>query len=265
MPIDVRARTERFVYLLWDCKAAKCLPYLSQDFSFVGPFNNTICFGVSELIQYCCHVEPIFRQLSFEIGNIKVVHENTSTYVLLVVGNILLSNDKRIARERYSFVWHKVASRIELTHLHASIPTLQADKGQFVFLSLPGKHGSSEQATQTLAADKPIFIRDTKGTVHAIGGQQTVYLEASHQYTIVHLRDDAFKVRCSLTELTSRLSPYFIRVHRSYTVNAHLVTSMKGPLITFVNGSTVSVAAKRVKETHAALYKAVATSKNKHD
>ena len=45
MPTDVISSTKRLVCMLWACKAGHCASYLSEDFSFVGPFDNMVAAG----------------------------------------------------------------------------------------------------------------------------------------------------------------------------------------------------------------------------
>jgi DNA-binding LytR/AlgR family response regulator len=95
---------------------------------------------------------------------------------------------------------------------------------------------------------------------HVLNYDETLYLEASHQYTIVHLPGTSFRVRSPLTTVLEGLPPFFVRVHRSYAVNARLVVGMKGPEVQLVDGSTVRVPAKRTREMREALHEAAAES-----
>jgi len=251
VPTDVISSTKRFVCLLWACRAGRCASYLSETFSFVGPFDNMTGSGMPEFFQCCRRAGSIARPLSFNIDTAQVVHEDVDTSVVLVIGGISPAGGRSIAHGRCTFVWHRDTSGFKLVHLHVSIPTLQRTGMDVRSLVLP----SSE--TGTAAYDKPTFVRDVRGTTRMIDSNQTTYLEASHQYVIVHLRDDSFKVRCSLTNLISQLPSCFVCVHRSYVVNALLVTGMKGPLITLVDGDTVSVPSKRVREVRDILQQVV--------
>jgi hypothetical protein len=258
MPTNVMASTKCFGIMLWNRRADRCVPYLSEDFSFVAPFDNTIGFGTSRFVQYCCRTKPIPHHLSFRMNAARVVHEDTVISVVLVIGDLSLMGGRTIAHVRYSFVWHRDASGIKLVHLHASVPTLhRIGKG---VRSLVVPSGESPGREGVTACDKPTFVRDVRGTTRVIDSYQTTYLEASHQYVIVHLRGGSFKVRHSLTDLLSQLPPCFVRVHRSYAVNAFLIVGIRGPLITLVNGDTVSMPTKRVREIRDALQQAVAES-----
>lgn len=237
--------------MLWACKAGRCASYLSEAFSFVGPFDNMVGFGMPEFIQCCRRARSVARPLAFNIDTAQVVHDDVDTSVVLVIGGISPTGGRPIAHGRCTLVWRREASGIKLVHLHVSIPTLQRTGTDVQSLVVPSS------GTGTTAYDKPTFIRDVRGTTHVIDSNQTTYLEASHQYVIVHQRSDSFKVRRSLTNLLSQLPTCFVRVHRSYVVNALLVVSMRGSLITLVSGDTVSVPSKRVREVRGVLQQVV--------
>lgn len=254
MHTDARSASRHFVHMLWDCEISRCTSYLAKDFSFVGPFNNTIGFGISQFIQYCRRIEPVVEQLSFSMDAVKVAQNSSNSSTVLVVSEIFTQSNRPVAHGRYTFVWHKNISSIELLHLHVSIPLLQR-VGHSMHSLILSSNNSAKEADHAIYG-KPVSVRDTQGMVHLINGRQTIYLESSHQYTVIHLKNEKFRVRRSLTNLLSQLPSCFVRIHRSYAVNSHLVTSIKGPLVTLTSGDTINIPTKRVKEMRTALEKA---------
>ena len=78
------------------------------------------------------------------------------------------------------------------------------------------------------------------------------YLEAQGNYTFIHLINGKRLLICkTLRETEERIhSEAFIRVHRSHTVNIHLINRYvkgKGGYIIMDDGTTINVAASRKK------------------
>lgn len=79
-----------------------------------------------------------------------------------------------------------------------------------------------------------------------------IYLEAQGNYTYIHLIGNRKMLVCkTLREVEEGIrTDSFIRIHRSYTVNMHLVTRYikgKGGYVIMEDGSNVNVSAGRKK------------------
>lgn len=81
---------------------------------------------------------------------------------------------------------------------------------------------------------KHIFIRLKKGVFERILLSEILWIEAAHNYSLIHLNNLERKkiVYASLTELEEKLKKNnFLRVHKSYIVNLSLIRKVEGNLI----------------------------------
>jgi DNA-binding LytR/AlgR family response regulator len=125
--------------------------------------------------------------------------------------------------------------------MHFSIPPVEKRNNTFIPIN------SLLDSTDTRPSEHAtlIYIRDIEGVSHAVHPGAVVYLEAAHQYVDVHLLRETFRTRSSLSAMLDRLPATFVRVHRSFAINAKLVTSMSSSKITMSNGEQIYVPVKR--------------------
>lgn len=96
-----------------------------------------------------------------------------------------------------------------------------------------------------------IMLRDTEGNVYYTDSHQILYLEASRNYTIVHGKSKNARLRIGLSAQMDAMPDYFLRVHRSYAVNALEVQTMTSSEIVLTNGDRIPVSGRsraRVRE-----------------
>lgn len=255
------ALSERISRAAWDGDGKSCLPYLAADFSFVGPFNNGTGFGPDEFIRYLDRIRGALKMLDTKTRTVRLVWRGERCEVVLLLEDVISKSGKHVASSRSTLVWHmgERDQEPQLVHMHASMPTLQKTGNDLQeFSAIP--QTTTAQPAWGYRGARPVALRDASGVRHVLNYDETLYLEASHQYTIVHLPGTSFRVRNPLTTVLEGLPPFFVRVHRSYAVNARLVAGMKGPEVQLVDGSTVRVPAKRTKEMREALQAAAAES-----
>lgn len=94
---------------------------------------------------------------------------------------------------------------------------------------------SQANNTSTMADDPGIFIRH-KGQLEKVLINDIILLEALDNYTAVHTQQQKYTVAGLLKELHSQLPPEkFIRVHKSYVVNAAAVKSIDDNMLLLSN------------------------------
>ena len=96
-----------------------------------------------------------------------------------------------------------------------------------------------------------VMLRDTEGNVYYTDARQIIYLEADRNYTIVHGKTTAARFRVGLSAKMEVMPDFFLRVHRSFAVNALEVKTMTGSEIVLTNGDKIPVSGRsraRVRE-----------------
>lgn len=90
------------------------------------------------------------------------------------------------------------------------------------------------------------MLRDTEGDIYYVDARQLLFVEADRNYTWVHGVHKCVRVRGSITELLQwKLPPFFVRVHRSFAINALEVVGMQGGNFELSDGSLVPVSERR--------------------
>jgi two-component system, LytTR family, response regulator len=81
-----------------------------------------------------------------------------------------------------------------------------------------------ETASQSPAQNQRIVVK-TGGKISIIPVQDVHYLEAADDYVKVHTKDGAFLKNKTMNHFEQSLDPHqFVRTHRSFIVNVHLIT-----------------------------------------
>jgi len=97
------------------------------------------------------------------------------------------------------------------------------------------------------------------GRIHLLPVNDIEWIEADDYYARVHLGQDAFLIRESLSHLQQRLDPkQFLRIHRSSIINVHYIKELQSwfhgeYLAILKNGTKLHISRKNQKDVLAAL------------
>jgi two-component system LytT family response regulator len=81
-----------------------------------------------------------------------------------------------------------------------------------------------ETASQSPAQNQRIVVK-TGGKISIIPVQDVHYLEAADDYVKVHTKDGAFLKNKTMSHFEQSLDPHqFVRTHRSFIINVHMIT-----------------------------------------
>jgi hypothetical protein len=218
----------------------QCAPYLADDFTFVGPFGKGTTAGMHAFMDYFSRMAPLITKLDLSFGCPVLVFQNGETSVVFIGS---ASGERHLTvSPRATLVWStSTPEKPQLVHMRFSIPPVEKRINSFIPIN------SLLDSADTRAPEYAslIYIRDIGGVSHAVHPGAVVYLEAAHQYVDVHLLRETFRTRSSLSAMLDRLPATFVRVHRSFAINAKLVTSMSSSKITMSNGEQIYVPVKR--------------------
>ncbi|MCR5393190.1 MAG: LytTR family transcriptional regulator [Olsenella sp.] len=218
----------------------QCARFLSESLTFVGPFGITTVAGAHAFMEYFAKMAPLFTKLDLTFGCPTIVFQSNENSVVFIGS---CSGGRRpVVSLRATLVWYTgVPERPQLVHLHISIPPVEKRRDA----PAPIVTSPDMPDTKGYEQDSLLYVHDTEGVSHAVHPSAIVYLAAAHQYVDIHLLRETFRTRCSLSSMLERLPATFVRVHRSYAVNARFVTSMSTTKVLLSNGEQVIVPAKR--------------------
>ena len=218
----------------------QCAPYLADRFTFVGPFGRGTTADVHAFMDYFSRMAPLITKLDLSFGCPSLVYQGNENSVVFV-GSASGERHPSVS-PRATLVWNiSVPEKPQLVHMHFSIPPVEKHNYSFTPIS------SLLDSADTRAPEHAslIYIRDVEGVFHAVHPGAVVYLEAAHQYVDVHLLRETFRTRSSLSAMLDRMPATFVRVHRSFAINAKLVNSISSSRITMSNGEQIYVPVKR--------------------
>lgn len=218
----------------------QCASYLTEGFTFVGPFGKGTAAGIHAFMGYFAKTAPLITMLGLSYSTPILVFQSGDVSVVFIGSG---PGEKRFSvYPRATFVWcTSLPERPQLVHMHFSIPTIEKTSSTVV------NAGTDIASTGASSCDQAplIAIRDTDGVSHAVDPRAIVYLRAAHQYVDVHLLWETIRTRSSLAAMLDRLPHTFVRVHRSFAINAKLVTTMTSSKITMSNGDHILIPVKR--------------------
>lgn len=92
-----------------------------------------------------------------------------------------------------------------------------------------------------------MFIKDN-GVYHKISFNQITFIKSAHIYVEINLIDgEKYSVRCSLNEIINKLDSTFIRVHRSYIINANYLDQIESSTLK-INDEIIPIGKKYRQE-----------------
>jgi hypothetical protein len=238
---DFIASTKDFFLQLWKGDMKSCSDYLASDFAFVGPFDGATSVGISKFVELRVRVQPLFQHIEYKVKTCQQTYSDTNTSIGLVI-TLVTGDTMQPTKVNNIVVWKTTSSGVKLAQLHTYIPMRAS------FLDADHFHpaySSSAPVTLPTWDQRPLVMKDSSGRNHVVNPAKTGYLEAQHQYCMVHTSPEPFRMRESLTNALDRFPSYFVRVHRSYAVNALLVSSIGKDDISLVNGEKVPIPARQ--------------------
>ena len=88
------------------------------------------------------------------------------------------------------------------------------------------------------------------GKPFLIKANDITYLEGVGNYTFVYTRDEKNLVSKCLKEVQDELNSDFLRIHKSYSINARHIASRWPEYIHLSCGKVIPIARRRIRETH---------------
>ena len=212
--------------------------------------------GRKRVIDFRTKADPIMQLLAYETLACACIYKDTHTAIVIMTAQVHKKGSAGIT-VRLTMVWRETVKGARLVHLHVSIPMLV--NGAIGAQSIASLSAGTAEAAGP-AADPPLIMKDSDGKTHVVVTSKATYLEAQHQYTMVHTLTQKFRVRESLTTALERFPAYIVRVHRSYAVNAFMVDAVGKAEVELRDGTHIPLPAKRSAAARTLILDAISQS-----
>lgn len=238
-----------------------CMGLLADDFLFVGPFEGTLGLDSSEFMKLRIRMQGSFRHLEYELSSCELTYRDDNTTMGVAIA-LVSGNAMRTIRLVSVLVWEAfdVDERLACLYTYVPMDIGFRDAGHrrpsYTGLALAGHPTHSQRL---------LALRDNRGRNHVVDPADVGYLEARHQYCLVHTAPEPFRVRDSLTSTLGRFPSYFVRVHRSYAVNALMVSSIGRDDVSLSNGEKVPIPARHAAAVRDLVLSAISDALSKPD
>ena len=107
------------------------------------------------------------------------------------------------------------------------------------------------QGSEELLEEPLLEFRDDKRISHFVGAESIRYVEARGRKSIIHCLDESFEVNEGISAIERRLGGEFVRLHRSYLVNAWHLRTLADSGATLDDGAVLQVPSRRLTELRA--------------
>lgn len=106
-----------------------------------------------------------------------------------------------------------------------------------------------EKAIEQLSeSDKKCFNVTTKNKILRIRYDEIKYIESYSRKIIVHEIKRNTELLMKLDDFEKKLPPYFLRIHKSYSVNMNMIRTINNNLIELFSGEVIPVAKAKYPE-----------------
>lgn len=98
------------------------------------------------------------------------------------------------------------------------------------------------------AEEEKIVIQGEHGSIYMLYAREILFIEARNMYSDVHCSDQIITAHEQLSALWERLPQNFVKIHRSYLVNACCIESIERYEVKLKNGNILPVPEKKYKD-----------------
>lgn len=249
--------SEELIHSFWARDLAWCCAHMLDDFVWVGSRDGEFFHTLDE---FRAETEKTFA----EMPQVYLIEESyaiacADTSTCTTVGRYLAftnpySDQVLAQRQRFTMVWRMVEGELLLAHFHLSNP-LQLVEADEHFPVRAGRETFDfmRQLLRQKTERSSLVLDDARGARHLVAFGDIVYLEAQRQHTKVVCLTKSIDLNEGFTKVLERMPQTFLRVHRSYAVNAQHVAQMYNGTVTLFDGTELSVPASRFADVKRAL------------
>lgn len=225
------------------------IDYLAKNFMWIGAFDFQVAYNKQQFLQI---IESELNSTKFYVldEDFKLITKTSSCYVVCAKFKLLTQHDENTiirTHTRLTIVWQYLDNTLKLVHVHGSnaqdIPIAITDNVTGI---TPDKDFMAYLASLNSDSDKnKIGFKGIHGKYHYYDPREILYLEAQTQHTILHTRKEEIKLYGILRENFQKLPHNFYRIHKTYAVNADLVTSMQRYKVTLCDDINIAISKEK--------------------
>ena len=203
----------------------KMLPFFHKDITWIASGEEAYLQGFEQVSAYLRLLD--LNEVSIIKQSYKIAGEGKD--YCIVTGRLELSDAASGIREhaciytqRISVVW--IQDGKEWRFIHANI-SRNADVAKTIYQ-----------------------VEDRNKHVHYLTDRDILYVEARDNYTSIHTWEKEIEIRATMHSFSQRLSPSFLKIHRSYIVNVSYIAEVCKNAIFMKNKEELPIPAKRYRE-----------------
>ncbi|MCH3942701.1 MAG: LytTR family transcriptional regulator [Atopobiaceae bacterium] len=257
--------TGEFVHAYWDGDIDRVETMLADDFMWIGAQEDEYALSRDAAVEQFHAIARNFRRVILAEEEYHCIFSSGNVHVVL--GQYLGYTDPQLemlfaARQRLTLLWREGSDgTMLLAHYHVSNPLDAVEPGE----KFPKRYAQETfKYVNALATQRGVEstyrLRDMGGVDHLVKPFDIEYLEADRKLTVVHCSEGSFSVRMGISGLVEKLSGdklhCFVRVHKSYALNALFVVNFTRTSAIMVSGAEVPLSPGNASEVRERIGKA---------
>lgn len=227
------------------------LDRLSDDCVWIGA-GNMLYFGRAELVEglkgELDSPDCTVRNADFRL--LETGHDDEA--LVLGLYDVYTDTDERVlcaVHQRLSALCRLVDGRWLCYHLHSSNEWNELGENELFPVETGKQTYLYVQRIIKTAEDNGMAKRRVElrfaGRTHFVDPDDILYVEAASKESVLHLAGDTQRMNLPLGQVERLLPDGFVRIHRSYIVNADRVARLDGKTLALSDGTVLPVATKR--------------------
>lgn len=216
----LQKRTENFLSSLY-MHDIKTIEHMMDDkIIILGLEDKTFCSGINEAAEYLeCFLKGCkgcVKEIEYQCIDV-----DQDIGLISLNYNVAWEEKPEICCRRASFFWSRKDTVWKIVHVHLNDIKMGEEK---------------------------ILVHGKQGCTYMLFIQEIMFIEARNMNSEIHCRTQTVMACEQLAAFQMRLPLNFVKIHRSYLVNAYYVEKVERYQIRLFNGNVVPVPEKKYKE-----------------
>ena len=224
------------------------MEWLADDVMWIGPIHPQYVYGKENIRNILekeqdvlCEIAEYSYDILYGGNDICVTAGRLNPRTAANTGLVLS------VIQRVTFVFALAEDHPQVIHIHVSNDWEGIDEdevfpyraGKEAFLYLQSKIAKNKEGS------KKISIKDACHNWHLISEDEIIYISASNMRSTILTLHGSISIPLLLSQLQQKLSDNFVRIHRSYIINANYLIGIKRYTAHLCNGIKLPIPQKK--------------------
>ncbi|MBS6956299.1 MAG: LytTR family transcriptional regulator DNA-binding domain-containing protein [Enterocloster asparagiformis] len=230
---EVVDKTKEAIHYFISKQIDQFVKMLDRDFVWVGDYEPLYMKGIPAFLESV--KEEIQEQLPISITEEEYALLSHERHLWITYGRFTVTVERQVSRIHFTFVWRQKCDNLMLLHANANHarPLPQVDAQSRIF-ELPSRSHHPLHITD----EKKLAFRSLTGSIHYLQAEEIRYIKANNNMCQIFTTSSSFSCRTTLKKLTA--SP-FLRIHKSYLVNASHLREICRYRATLLDGTELPI------------------------